>query len=85
LLFAFKQAPPQSITDELEAVARQLQMRLLLDFPRYLRRICQGHALSDSRGSIEAEVAAAFCLPVQATIRGSRQPNPPPETGIDDE
>ena len=41
LLFAFKQTPPQSITDELEAVARRLQMRLLLDFPRYLRRICR--------------------------------------------
>ena len=34
LLFAFKQAPPQAITDELEAVAQRLQMRLLLDFPR---------------------------------------------------
>jgi spermidine synthase len=48
LLFAFKQAPPQAITDELEAVAKRLQMRLLLDFPRYLRRICQGISLSDS-------------------------------------
>jgi spermidine synthase len=41
LLFAFKQAPPQAITDELVTVAQRLQMRLLLDFPRYLRRICQ--------------------------------------------
>jgi spermidine synthase len=48
LLFAFKQAPPKATTDELEAVAKRLQMRLLLDFPRYLRRICQGISLSDS-------------------------------------
>ncbi len=47
LLFAFKQAPPQAITDELEALAQRLQMRLLLDFPRYLRRICQGVSLTD--------------------------------------
>ncbi|MEO8019380.1 MAG: fused MFS/spermidine synthase [Pseudomonadota bacterium] len=71
LLFAFKQAPPQSITDDLEALARRLQMRLSLDFPRYLRRICQGHTLSDSRVSIETEVAAAFCLPVHPTARES--------------
>lgn len=59
LLFAFKQAPPQSITDELEDVARRLQMRLLLDFPRYLRRICQGHTLAD-RAPLEQQIAAAF-------------------------
>jgi spermidine synthase len=47
LLFAFKQPPPQAISDELEAAALRLQMRLLLDFPRYLRRICQGVSLSD--------------------------------------
>jgi spermidine synthase len=66
LLFAFKQPPPQSINDELEAVAVRLQMRLLLDFPRYLRRICQGHSLSASQESIEfeIEIAAAFCSPV---------------------
>jgi spermidine synthase len=46
LLFAFKQASPQSITDELETLAKRLQMRLLLDFPRYLRRICQGISLA---------------------------------------
>ena len=51
LLFAFKQAPPQAITDELETLARRLQMRLLLDFPRYLRRICQGHSLSSSEST----------------------------------
>ena len=63
LLFAFKQAPPQAITDELEAVAQRLQMRLLLDFPRYLRRICQGHTLSDPQTSTELQIAAAFCFP----------------------
>ena len=63
LLFAFKQAPPQAITDELEAVAQRLQMRLLLDFPRYLRRICQGISLADPQTSTELQVAAAFCLP----------------------
>jgi spermidine synthase len=72
LLFAFKKAPPQSITDELEAVALRLQMRLLLDFPRYLRRICQGHSLSGSRESIEVEIELA-------AASGS------PEPGIDEE
>jgi spermidine synthase len=63
LLFAFKQAPPQSITGEIEAVAQRLQMRLLLDFPRYLRRICQGYSLTDPQTSIEQQVAEVFCLP----------------------
>jgi len=63
LLFAFKQAPPQSITDELEAIAQRLQMRLLLDFPRYLRRICQGISLTDPLASAESQIAAAFCQP----------------------
>jgi spermidine synthase len=62
LLFAFKEAPPQAITDELEAVALRLQMRLLLDFPRYLRRICQGISLADPLSSTERQIAAAFCL-----------------------
>lgn len=65
LLFAFKQAPPQSITDELQALAQRLQMRLLLDFPRYLRRICQGISLADPDASIELEIAQAFCLPME--------------------
>jgi len=47
LLFGFKQAPPQAITDELDSLARRLQMRLLLEFPRYLRRICEGHTLGE--------------------------------------
>jgi spermidine synthase len=62
LLFAFKEAPPQAITDELEAAALRLQMRLLLDFPRYLRRICQGISLADPQTSTERQIAAAFCL-----------------------
>jgi spermidine synthase len=63
LLFAFKRTPPQSITDELQALARRLQMRLLLDFPRYLRRICQGIALTEPQASFEVEIAEAFCAP----------------------
>lgn len=64
LLFAFKQAPPQSINDELEADARRLKMRLMLDFPRYLRCICQGVSLSGPQESIEIELSAAFCSPI---------------------
>jgi spermidine synthase len=64
LLFAFKQAPPQSITDELAALARRLQMKLPLDFPRYLRRICQGITLTGTPESFEVELSAAFCSPV---------------------
>lgn len=60
LLFAFKQTPPQAITDELESLALRLQMRLFLDFPRFLRRICQGHALSDSNEPLEIELATAI-------------------------
>lgn len=70
LLFAFKPAPPRAITDELETVAQRLQMRLLLDFPRYLRRICQGISLADSQTSAERQIAAAFCLPVQTVVPG---------------
>jgi spermidine synthase len=45
LLFASRRAPPTSITADLEIVADRLQQILDLDFPRYLRRICQGHTL----------------------------------------
>lgn len=62
LLFAFRQAPPSSITDELETSARRLQMRLLLDFPRYLRCICQGHSLGAPPAAIDQQVAEVFCL-----------------------
>jgi spermidine synthase len=73
LLFAFKQTPPKSITDELRAVAQRLQMRLLLDFPRYLRRICQGHSLSDPHTPTEVQIAEAFCLPVQTDETGGAE------------
>lgn len=46
LLFAFKLPPLYSITQRLENAARRLQSRMELDFPRYLRRICQGHRLT---------------------------------------
>jgi spermidine synthase len=46
LVFALKQPPPRSITDELEVLAERLQTRLQLNFPRYLRRICQGLELT---------------------------------------
>jgi spermidine synthase len=72
LLFAFKQTPPQSITDELESVARRLQMRLTLDFPRYLRRICQGHSLGGPTTPIELEIAEAFCSPAEVAASGKR-------------
>jgi spermidine synthase len=45
LLFASQRPPPKSITDELETTAADLQRKLQLDFPRYLRRICQGDIL----------------------------------------
>jgi len=45
LLFASRLAPPTSITTDLETVADRLQQILQLDFPRYLRRICQGDTL----------------------------------------
>jgi hypothetical protein len=63
LLFAFKQPPPRSITDELQTLAQRLQMRLLLDFPRYLRCICQGISLTDTQTSFEQGIAEAFCMP----------------------
>jgi spermidine synthase len=63
LLFAFRRKPSRAITNAREGAARRLQMRLLLDFPRYLRRICQGHTLSDPQMSTELQIAAAFCLP----------------------
>jgi spermidine synthase len=83
LLFAFKQTPPQSITDELEALARRLQMRLLLDFPRYLRRICQGIPLADPQTSTELQVAAAFCLPARSVTDESLDPGPLTDSGVE--
>ena len=45
LLFASRHAPPTSVTAELECTAERLQQELDLDFPRYLRRLCQGETL----------------------------------------
>jgi spermidine synthase len=45
LLFASRRPPPKSITEELAIVADRLQQELQLDFPRYLRRICQGETV----------------------------------------
>lgn len=85
LLFAFKQAPPQAITDELEAVARKLQMRLTLDFPRYLRRICQGHSLAGTQTSIVMEIAEAFCLSADALGTSKSAAESLPATRIEEE
>jgi len=46
LLFASRQPPPKSITEDLELIAGRLQQALELDFPRYLRRLCQGETLA---------------------------------------
>jgi spermidine synthase len=46
LMFASRRALPKSITGDLETIAAHLQRVLQLDFPRYLRRICQGQALA---------------------------------------
>lgn len=46
LLFAFKKRIPLPTTAKYESRAQRLQSRLALEFPRYLRRICQGHVLA---------------------------------------
>jgi spermidine synthase len=46
VLFALKKRIPLPTTAQYESRARRLQARLALEFPRYLRRICQGRALS---------------------------------------
>ena len=46
LLFAFRRRIPLPTTAKYESRAQRLQSRLTLDFPRYLRRICQGHVLT---------------------------------------
>jgi spermidine synthase len=46
LLFAFKKRIPLPTTAKYEARAQRLQSRLALEFPRYLRRICQAHVLA---------------------------------------
>lgn len=46
LLFAFKKHIPLPTTAKYESRAQRLQARFALEFPRYLRRICQGHVLA---------------------------------------
>ena len=46
LLFASRRPPPKAVTDELEEIANRLQRSLQLDFPRYLRRLCQAEVLA---------------------------------------
>ena len=46
LLFAFKKRIALPTTAKYESRAQRLQARLALEFPRYLRRICQGHVLA---------------------------------------
>jgi spermidine synthase len=46
LLFAFRKRMPLPTTARYESRAQRLQSRLALEFPRYLRRICQGHVLT---------------------------------------
>ena len=46
LLFAFKKRIPMPTTARYESRAQRLQARFALEFPRYLRRICQGHVLA---------------------------------------
>ena len=36
---------------------------LVVDFTRYLRRICQGYSLSGDQDTLEMELAATFCSP----------------------
>ena len=46
VLFALKKQIPLPTTAQYESRAQRLQARLALEFPRYLRRICQGHVLA---------------------------------------
>lgn len=46
VLFTFKKRIPLPTTARYESRAQRLQTRLALEFPRYLRRICQGHVLT---------------------------------------
>jgi spermidine synthase len=48
LLFAFKKRIPWPTTAKYESRAQRLQSRFALEFPRYLRRICQGHVLAEN-------------------------------------
>jgi hypothetical protein len=46
LLFAFRRRMPWPTTAKYESRAQRLQARLALEFPRYFRRICQGHVVA---------------------------------------
>jgi spermidine synthase len=46
LLFAFRRRMPWPTTSKYESRAQRLQARLALEFPRFLRRICQGHVVA---------------------------------------
>jgi spermidine synthase len=46
VLFAFKKRIDLPTTARYESRAQRLQARFSLEFPRYLRRICQGHVLA---------------------------------------
>lgn len=46
LIFAFKRRLPPPTTAKYESRAQRLQTRLALEFPRFLRRICQGHVVA---------------------------------------
>jgi len=52
LLFAFGRHVPQLTTARYESRAQRLQTRLELEFPRYLRRICQGYALTQTHATV---------------------------------
>jgi spermidine synthase len=47
LMFGSRQPPPRKITEEHAMIAVRLQQALQLDFPHFLRRICQGEPLRD--------------------------------------
>jgi spermidine synthase len=57
VLFAFPRALALPTTVKYGSRAEHLQSRFALEFPRYLRRVCQGHVLagmrSDSISSID--------------------------------
>jgi hypothetical protein len=46
-MFGSRQPPPRKITEEHAMIAVRLQQALQLDFPHFLRRICQGEPLRD--------------------------------------
>jgi spermidine synthase len=46
LIFAFRRRIPLPTTAQYESRAQRLQTRFSLEFPRFLRRICQGHVVA---------------------------------------